>query len=837
MAEPVENAAVDADNAPAPAVVEADNAAAPAAVEADNAAAAEAAEAVEGYITQTQSSLGQLITKPRLLPDRLRKPPFRFLFDIATEVARTTGFGLAELFGGEVAEKPTPPGSKEDKIAFLERWIATAMAKLEGQPVSLDQVSPANIISGIYPEWTNYLLQCTAVAAWTCRPPVAEMTEEERAAAAERAEEEARAKAEAQAAAEAADSAAAKAREEAFARARVEAEAATAAAAAARAAAEAAKAQPAQDLLPPRQLPVYEALQFDEEEVKARAEGMDFSSAFQEFAALQDDFAKTATQWGIRPQSAQPAAEAGAEEAATAPGGQEADEGDDAEPRPPPAPTDEHPLSPDDARPKTAGQAPLKQAALATDKITTEIQKAQDILDEMELALERDDEVLRKQREGEAKFRALKDAEKQKELDKITAQQEAEAEKLREQEEETREKKERKEAEKARRRAAKAEAEAEAARLAAEAAFPRSKLSQTHGARIVSCVGDGEVEDDEYEWDGDPPEAEAAGDAASTEEATEATMESALDPMAGCFTDAILGPSAPEPSPGVLLNGEAAVFCQGALVPTSHPRLFDQLKGELGDTFVSFLSASMPSSLLKKYNADELIGCLQFLLRELRKCLSGNNLGDVHDEEPTSLAEDLKQNFPNDWLAHLLGASPWALRQKYDLPELIDTLQGLMQVCEERLSDELGPLVMWCSEDSPLRSRVEVISPAPLEQPEPIQEEEEEALPEEEPTRPLSAVAPTPYHQPIAFAAPTSPEPARLGTSAGLAASRAPPPPPPAFSADLGPALWEQEELGLPKTAGPARAPTGRIATGTARRTPAPPLTASRGAGFSSTMR
>lgn len=60
--------------------------------------------------------------------DRLRKPPFRFLFDVAAEIARTTGFGLTELFGGELNEKPTAPSSKEEKLAFLEKWLDAVKA-------------------------------------------------------------------------------------------------------------------------------------------------------------------------------------------------------------------------------------------------------------------------------------------------------------------------------------------------------------------------------------------------------------------------------------------------------------------------------------------------------------------------------------------------------------------------------------------------------------------------------------------------------------------------------------------------------------------------------------
>ncbi|CAE8591493.1 unnamed protein product, partial [Polarella glacialis] len=100
-------------------------------------AAEDAEVAAEPWIAQTQQNLGQLITKPRLLADRLRKPPFRFLFDIAVELARQRGFGVAELFGGEVGAKPAVPNSRDDKVVFLEKWIAAVVAGLPSHAADL----------------------------------------------------------------------------------------------------------------------------------------------------------------------------------------------------------------------------------------------------------------------------------------------------------------------------------------------------------------------------------------------------------------------------------------------------------------------------------------------------------------------------------------------------------------------------------------------------------------------------------------------------------------------------------------------------------------------------
>jgi len=180
----------------------------------------------------------------------------------------------------------------------------------------------------------------------------------------------------------------------------------------------------------------------------------------------------------------------------------------------------------------------------------------------------------------------------------------------------------------------------------------------------------------------------------------------------------------------------------------------------------------------------------------------------------------------------------------------VDTLQGLTQVCSERLSDELGIVAMWCDESSPLRSPVELINPSWNEEP-PPNREEDPPYEDDYSSRPgTAAIAPAPWEEP-AVAAPA--EPARLGTAAGFAGTSAGfagtsagfagtsagfrAPPPPVFSAELGPALWEQEAMGIPTTAGP-RTAAPRVATGMiSRGGPRPPMTASRGAGFTSAGR
>jgi len=310
--------------------------------------------------------------------------------------------------------------------------------------------------------------------------------------------------------------------------------------------------------------------------------------------------------------------------------------------------------------------------------------------------------------------------------------------------------------------------------------------------------------------------------------------------MAGCFTDDLLGDSGP-PRPAFGAGGFDFAAAEAAFSGVA-PGLFEQLKAELKDTFLSYLTASMPESLLRKYQPDELIRCLQILLQELRKCIASNGLQDVHDEEPTSIAEALRQASPQGWLDQLQGAAAWTLRSKHDVSELIDTLQSLAGSCSDRLNDEIGPISMWCPADSPLRKMPE-LPPKPIS-------------PEHADTGGLnstwnSALAPAPWAgeaqpPPTASRPPGTamrpPPTATLGRSPSpatplVSSSSAGHGPAPVFNAALGPASWEQETFGVPQIAGPgtaqrSRAPAtaGRLGTSG----PRPPMMSSTGVGWSS---
>lgn len=109
-------------------------------------------------IQNTQEVLGKYIKKPPLTEKLLRKPPFRFLHDIVTNVVRETGFlkGLyseRELVSENVKEK-------DDKIAFLNKVIE-ATKTITGMDLG---VRPSKVIAGFEPKETNLFLQAIGSA-------------------------------------------------------------------------------------------------------------------------------------------------------------------------------------------------------------------------------------------------------------------------------------------------------------------------------------------------------------------------------------------------------------------------------------------------------------------------------------------------------------------------------------------------------------------------------------------------------------------------------------------------------------------------------------------------
>lgn len=121
----------------------------------------EPSEDKEQWLLDTQRTLGALIQRPRLLDKLLRRPPFRFLFDIVQSLIKSTGFPLQFL---DETTDITNADMKDLKFKFyfLSKLIVIASAATNEDLSSID---PKQIIAGRNPEGTNILLTRLAEAA------------------------------------------------------------------------------------------------------------------------------------------------------------------------------------------------------------------------------------------------------------------------------------------------------------------------------------------------------------------------------------------------------------------------------------------------------------------------------------------------------------------------------------------------------------------------------------------------------------------------------------------------------------------------------------------------
>ena len=87
-------------------------------------------------------ALGKLISKPKLSDKYLNRPPFRFLHDIFTNVAKETGFGRGLISSAEVDGKAID--GKAAKVAFLSKWILCVGIAM-GRPLD---VNPLKVVAG-----------------------------------------------------------------------------------------------------------------------------------------------------------------------------------------------------------------------------------------------------------------------------------------------------------------------------------------------------------------------------------------------------------------------------------------------------------------------------------------------------------------------------------------------------------------------------------------------------------------------------------------------------------------------------------------------------------------
>ena len=106
-----------------------------------------------------QSPDDPLVRKPKLTENLLRKPPFRFLHDVISEVQRNTGFASGlyteyELNSANVKDK-------ESKVSYLNKIIDT-IAEVNQMPKAAKALK---VVAGLEPENTNKFLQQLAEAA------------------------------------------------------------------------------------------------------------------------------------------------------------------------------------------------------------------------------------------------------------------------------------------------------------------------------------------------------------------------------------------------------------------------------------------------------------------------------------------------------------------------------------------------------------------------------------------------------------------------------------------------------------------------------------------------
>ncbi|KAG0559279.1 hypothetical protein M758_10G091500 [Ceratodon purpureus] len=99
-----------------------------------------------------------IVRRPRLTEALLKKPPFRFLHDIITEVCRQTGFA-GGLFTQE-EQISSNMKDKESKVAYLWKIVNCVGITLNAHVPA----RPLKIVSGMEPEQTNIFLQMLAAA-------------------------------------------------------------------------------------------------------------------------------------------------------------------------------------------------------------------------------------------------------------------------------------------------------------------------------------------------------------------------------------------------------------------------------------------------------------------------------------------------------------------------------------------------------------------------------------------------------------------------------------------------------------------------------------------------
>ncbi|KAL3901876.1 MAG: hypothetical protein SGCHY_000236 [Lobulomycetales sp.] len=112
---------------------------------------------LEQHVQKTADLMGRIVKKPPLTAKLLSKPPFRYLYDLVSELMRVSNFAQG-LYTPEEAEGSAK--DKESKIAYLGK-IISVVAFSTGVQL---KANPAKIVAGLDPEDTNVFLQVLAKA-------------------------------------------------------------------------------------------------------------------------------------------------------------------------------------------------------------------------------------------------------------------------------------------------------------------------------------------------------------------------------------------------------------------------------------------------------------------------------------------------------------------------------------------------------------------------------------------------------------------------------------------------------------------------------------------------
>ena len=112
----------------------------------------------------TAEMYSSLFQKPKMAEQLLKKPPFKYIFDIITETTKVTGFGKGLLTQEETAAEFYD--SRERKIAYLQKFVD--LVKMMGKEDL--KVNPGKIVAGLEPEYTNSMLQSLYKLAFSGDP-------------------------------------------------------------------------------------------------------------------------------------------------------------------------------------------------------------------------------------------------------------------------------------------------------------------------------------------------------------------------------------------------------------------------------------------------------------------------------------------------------------------------------------------------------------------------------------------------------------------------------------------------------------------------------------------